>query len=84
MKDRSRQTAEELRERIESLRRPRSDQGLHALNLEPISAFEAVTRERLDGLSADVHELKQRVNYLIGLVAGAVIVATIERLVSGG
>ncbi len=51
------------------------------LGAAPVTAFEAVVETRLGRLEADLTELKGRVNGLLFLVAGAVLVQLALRMV---
>jgi hypothetical protein len=54
-----------------------------AVDLAPKSAHEALTRQMVSDLAADVSELKSRVNAMLWLVAGAVLVDVAMRLAGG-
>lgn len=54
------------------------------LDLEPATAYEVVTRQMVEGLAADLKEIKERLNGLLFLVAGAVIVDLALRLAGAG
>jgi hypothetical protein len=76
-------------ERTERLRR--AINGLHAagepvaaVDLTPKSAHEALTRQMVSDLAADLAELKNRVNAMLWLVAGAVVVDVAMRLAGLG
>jgi hypothetical protein len=47
----------------------------------PRSVYEVVTRRMLEDLKEDVSEVKGRVNTLLWLVAGAVVLEMVVRLV---
>ncbi|MCA9863132.1 MAG: hypothetical protein R2853_21035 [Thermomicrobiales bacterium] len=51
-----------------------------ALDLAPRSAHEALTRQMVSDLAADLSEVKSRVNAMLWLVAGAVVVDVALRL----
>ena len=53
-----------------------------ALDLSPKSAHEALTRQMVSDLAADLTEVKNRVNAMLWLVAGAVVVEVAMRLVT--
>ncbi len=63
------------REATES-RRP----GPRRLDLEPATAYEVVTRQMVEALGSDLREIKGRLNGLLFLVAGAVVVDLALRL----
>lgn len=68
---------ERLRRAIEGLRaagHPGIVAAGEAVALSPKFAREAVTRQMVSDLAADVGELKNRVNAMLWLVAGAVLV----------
>ena len=54
------------------------------VSLEPASAYEAVTRQMVLGLQEDLREIKGRLNGLIFLVAGAVLLDILSRWGPGG
>jgi hypothetical protein len=71
-------------ERAERLRH--AIDGLHfgapetAIDLAPKSAHEALTRQMVSDLAADLSEVKNRVNAMLWLVAGAMVVDVAIRL----
>ncbi|MCA9877144.1 MAG: hypothetical protein KC442_05170 [Thermomicrobiales bacterium] len=73
--------AEEARERAG----PRQLQPERAtVSLEPASAYEAVTRQMVLGLTEDLREIKARLNGLLFLVAGSVLLDLLSRGVLRG
>lgn len=56
-------------------------QGRVAVDERPRSVYELVTRQMLAGLKDDVAEVKGRVNALLWLVAGAIIVELVTKAV---
>ena len=54
------------------------------VDLTPKSAHEAITRQMVTDLAADVAEIKSRVNAVLWLVAGAVAVDVVMRLAGVG
>ena len=50
------------------------------LDLEPATAYEVVTRQMVEALESDLREIKGRLNGLLFLVAGAVVVDLALRL----
>jgi hypothetical protein len=54
------------------------------VDLTPKSAHEAITRQMVTDLAADVAEVKTRVNAVLWLVAGAVAVDVVMRLAGVG
>ena len=55
-----------------------------SVDLTPKSAHEAITRQMVTDLAADVAEVKTRVNAVLWLVAGAVAVDVVMRLAGVG
>ena len=55
-----------------------------SVDLTPKSAHEAITRQMVTDLAADVAEIKSRVNAVLWLVAGAVVVDVVMRLAGVG
>jgi hypothetical protein len=72
-----------LRRAIDGLRAA-GHPGLEAVDLSPKSAHEALTRQMVSDLATDVGELKNRVNAMLWLVAGAVVVDVAMRLAGVG
>lgn len=56
-------------------------QGAAAVDERPRSVYELVTRQMLAELKEDVAEVKGRVNALLWLVAGAIIVELVTKAV---
>ena len=73
---------ERLRRAIAGLRAAGHD--VAAIDLAPKSAHEALTRQMVGDLAAEVGELKNRVNAMLWLVAGAVVVDVALRLARFG
>jgi hypothetical protein len=65
--------------------RPAPGQGpAESIDLTPKSAHEAITRQMVTDLAADVAEIKSRVNAVLWLVASAVAVDVVMRLAGVG
>ena len=73
--------AARLREAIAGLRGGEARER-QAVDLTPKSAHEAITRQMVADLAADLAEVKARVNAVLWLVASAVIVDVTMRLVN--
>ncbi len=58
--------------------------GRETISLEPASAYEAVTRQMVLGLSEELREIKTRLNGLLFMVAGSVLLDVALRLANGG
>lgn len=54
------------------------------IDLSPGSAFEAVTRSKVDELSEDVKEIRGRIDAIFWLVAGAIVVQIVLRAIGAG
>lgn len=54
--------------------------GRPAVDLSPVSAYEVVTRQMVETVKDDLTEIKGRLNGLIVMVAGALIVNIVLRL----
>ena len=54
------------------------------LDLSPISAYEIVTRQMIEATQRDVAEIKGRINNLMVMVCGAVLVNIILRMAGLG
>ena len=59
-------------------------EGLESIDLTPKSAHEAITRQMVTDLAADVGEIKTRVSAVLWLVAGAVVIDVVMRLAGVG
>lgn len=49
-------------------------------DLVPASAYEAVTRQMVEGLEEDLAEIKGRLNGLLWMMAGAIVVDILARV----
>lgn len=49
------------------------------MEIGPATTYEAVTRQMVEHLAADVAEIKSRVNSLLFMVAGAIIIDLLTR-----
>jgi hypothetical protein len=54
------------------------------ISLEPASAYEAVTRQMVVGLGEELREIKSRLNGLLFMVAGSLLLDVVLRLANGG
>lgn len=50
-----------------------SSQTASGVDLGPATTYEVLTRQKVDDLAEDVHEIKQRLDGLFWMVAGAVV-----------
>lgn len=53
-----------------------------AINLEPRSAYEVITRERVEHFADDLREIRSRVNTIFYLVIGSVLLDVLLRFLS--
>jgi len=72
-------STEALKDEVRRLRGGRAGPG--RVDLEPVSTYEVVTRQMVDGLRNDLQEIRGRINGLIFLVAGSAIVEVVSRIV---
>ncbi|MGH2615543.1 MAG: hypothetical protein ACRDJC_09915 [Thermomicrobiales bacterium] len=54
------------------------------VSLEPASAYEAVTRQMVVAVNEELREIKARLNGLLFMVAGSVLLDVALRLATGG
>ena len=71
---------EELKAEVERLRR-RPGAGI---DLEPASAYEAVTRQMVEGLRDELREIRSRINGLLFIMVGTVVTEVTLRLAGVG
>ena len=74
-------SGEELRERLRAVRGAPSDRDPRALDLDPRSAYELLTRQMVSDLAEELREIRVRVNGLIFVTVGAVVADAVLRLV---
>ena len=55
-----------------------------SVDLGPASAYEAVTRQMVEGLAEDLKEIKGRLNGLLWMVAGAIVLDVVIRVAGVG
>ncbi len=72
-----------LREQVRRLR-GRAREERRPLDLGPLSAHEAVTRQMVEALADDLEEIKGRLNGLLFMVAGAIVVDVTIRIAGVG
>jgi hypothetical protein len=76
-------TNEVMREDDER-RRARAERETVRIDLSPASAYEAVTRQMVEALADDLREIKGRLNGLLWMVAGAIVIDIVIRLSGAG
>lgn len=52
------------------------------IDLEPATAYEAITRQKVDALEEDLREIKSRVDTIFYLVIGSILVDMLTRWVT--
>jgi hypothetical protein len=68
----------EIRERVRRMRAGA------AVEMRPSSAYEAVTRQMVEGLEEELKEIRGRLNGLLWMVAGAILLDVVMRLAGIG
>lgn len=56
--------------------------GHDPIDLRPATAFEAITRQMVESLSAELREIKSRLNGLIFMMIGAILLEIVSRLLA--
>ena len=51
------------------------------IDLRPATAFEAITRQMVESLAEELHEIKGRLNSLIFMMIGAIILEIVTRVI---
>lgn len=69
--------AEEMRANIRRLRGHAKGAGI---DMQPASAYEAVTRQMVDGITEELKEIRGRVNGLLWMVAAAIVLEMTLRI----
>lgn len=76
--------ADRLRRAIDNAGLGGGASAVASIDLTPKSAHEALTRQMVTDLGGDLDEVKGRVNALIGVVLGAVLLDVVMRIVGAG
>ncbi|MCC6674667.1 MAG: hypothetical protein IT339_05695 [Thermomicrobiales bacterium] len=58
--------------------------GQGGIDLGPGTAYEAITRTRVDELAADVKEIRARIDGIFWLIAGSIVVDVVLRAIGAG
>jgi hypothetical protein len=58
--------------------------GMEGVDLAPGSAYEVVTRTKVDELAADVKEIRGRIDGIFWLIAGSIVVDVLLRATGAG
>ncbi len=53
------------------------------IDLDPTSAYEAITREKVESLEDDLREIKSRVDTIFYLIIGSILVDMLTRWMGG-
>ncbi len=54
------------------------------IDLGPGTAYEAITRTKVDELTADVKEIRARIDGIFWLIAGSIVVDVVLRAIGAG
>lgn len=74
---------EGLRAQVRRLRCDRDSEKEAGVDLRPANAYEAVTRQMVEDIAADVREIKGRLNSLLFMIVAAVLLDIIARMLGG-
>lgn len=74
------EAGEALRTQLRKLRGGREEAGV---DLRPANAYEAVTRQMVEDIAADLREIKGRLNNLFFVIIAAVVLDIVARIVGG-
>jgi hypothetical protein len=74
----------ELMRQEDERQRARRERDSVRVDLSPASAYEAVTRQMVEALADDLREIKGRLNGLLWMVAGAIVIDIVIRLSGAG
>lgn len=69
--------------RLDRSRRRRTTSSPPPIDLEPATAYEALTRQKVESLEDDLSDIKNRVDTIFYLVIGSILVDMLSRWVSG-
>lgn len=72
---------EALRTQVRKMRCEREEK--QGVDLRPANAYEAVTRQMVEDIAAELREIKGRLNNLLFMIAAAVLVDIIARMIGG-
>ncbi len=78
-------TNDRLHERVLIDRAPRRFEPPHdhdPLDLRPATAFEAITRQMVESLTEELREIKSRLNGLIFMMVGAILLEIVSRMLA--
>lgn len=70
-----------LRTQVHNLRC--GQEGDRGVDLRPANAYEAVTRQMVEDIAAELREIKGRLNNLLFMIAAAVLLDVIARMLGG-
>jgi hypothetical protein len=79
-----RMVTNEVIRKEEERRRAQREHESARVDLSPASAYEAVTRQMVEALADDLREIKGRLNGLLWMVAGAIVIDIVIRLSGAG
>lgn len=61
--------------------RPEPHHEYDAIDLRPATAFEAITRQMVESMAEELREIKGRLNSLIFMMIGAIILEIVTRVI---
>jgi hypothetical protein len=68
---------------FQTIREPGGPPDPEPIDLRPVSAYEAVTRQMVESLADDLREIKGRLNGLLFMLTGTIVLEFISRMVTG-
>jgi len=78
----------QIQRRIKTTKRPDQENAAPpeqsdpaGIDVRPANAYEAITRQMVESLSADLQEIKSRLNNLLFMIAGAILLDVIGRMI---
>lgn len=78
-------STDRIRDQLVPARPPHRHDGAgepDSLDLRPATAFEAITRQMVESLTEDLREIKGRLNGLIFMMVGAILLDIVSRMVA--
>ncbi len=71
--------SERFRQQVTRLRAPEPSE-LEPLDLRPANTYEAITRQMVESLQSEIHEIRGRLNSLIFMMIGAILLDVFSRI----
>ncbi len=73
--------SERFRQQVTRLRAPEVPE-LEPVDLRPANTYEAITRQMVDSLQAEMREIRGRLNSLIFMMIGAILLDVFSRIMA--